>query len=565
MPRKAWCKSRIPIYAAKHRPRQTDVIGSLVLQQAISSTDLGSDKKVDQMIDPVKNNVSPDEGRAKAFKKPLALALAGALGLGAAGLALSPQSPMAIAQTATATDTTVTPFRGAPASFADLAEKVRPAVVSIQVKGSSEGRTARRGAQPEFNIPDLPDDHPLSEFFKRFRKEGPGNEPRGGRRAQAQGSGFIISSDGYVVSNDHVVGKASEITITMDNGDKHEAKLIGTDSRTDLALLKIQSSKKFPFVKFATKKARVGDWVLAVGNPFGLGGTVTAGIVSAHNRDIGSGPYDYLQIDAAVNRGNSGGPAFNLEGNVIGVNTAIFSPSGGNVGIAFAVPAELAEQVVGQLRNSGKVARGWLGVTIQSVTEDIAASIGLDKPKGALVTKFAEGAPAAKSGLKVGDLIIGVDGEEIGDSRDLARKIASYAPKKTVKLTVFRDGKERDVAVSLGTFPSGKQLAALQDEAPKPAVAEVEDLGLSLAPLPAGSGSDETGVVIIEVDPDSEAAEKGLKAGDVILEVAGASVKNPDDVEKGVRSAKDKGRTAVHMLVRSGESQRFIAIPLKKV
>lgn len=517
------------------------------------------------MIDPVKKNTKVSSTKMQTFKRPLALAFAGALGLGIAGLTLAPQMPPAIAQTATAVDSVVTPYGRAPLSFADLAEKVRPAVVSIQVQGAKERRTARRGAPPEFNMPDLPDDHPLNEFFKRFRKDGPGDEPRQGRKKQAQGSGFIISADGYVVTNDHVVGKASEIAVTMDDGEKHEAELIGTDSRTDLALLKIKSSEKFPFVEFSTKKARVGDWVLAVGNPFGLGGTVTAGIVSAQNRDIGSGPYDYLQIDAAVNRGNSGGPAFNLDGKVIGVNTAIFSPSGGNVGIAFAVPAELAKKVVGQLQNSGKVARGWLGVTIQSVSEDIAASIGLDKPKGALVTKFADGAPAAKSDLKVGDLIIGVDGEEINDSRDLARTIASYAPNKPVKLTVFRNGKERAVTIKLGTFPSGKQLASLQKEPAKPAIAEVEDLGLSLVPASEESGTGKEGVVIVKVNPDSEAAEKGLKAGDVILEVAGNIVSDPKDVEKGVRSAKDKGRTAVHMLVKSGENQRFIALPLKKV
>lgn len=517
------------------------------------------------MIDPVKHNMTAGTKKKSRLAVPLALALAGAAGLGVADLALSPLSPTALAKPEVTGQTAAVPYIGAPLSFADLSEKVRPAVVSIQVKGSEDRRTARRGAPPEFNMPDLPDDHPLNEFFKRFRKDGPGDEPKRGRRSLSQGSGFIISEDGYVVTNDHVAGKASEITVILDNGDKHTAELIGTDSRTDLALLKIKSSQKFPFVEFAAKKARVGDWVLAVGNPFGLGGTVTAGIVSAQNRDIGSGPYDYLQVDAAVNRGNSGGPTFNLEGKVIGVNTAIFSPSGGNVGIAFAVPAELAKQVVFQLKDNGKVARGWLGVTIQSVTDDIAASLGMDKPKGALVTKFADGAPAAKSDLKVGDLIIGVDGEDINDSRDLARTIAGYAPDKPVKLNVFRNGKERSVTITLGTFPSGKQLAALQDEPTKPVVAQVEDLGLSLAPAPDESGSGTEGVVIIEVNPESEAAEKGLKAGDVILEVAGSVVKDPKDVEKGVRSAKDKGRTAVHMLVRSGNNQRFIALPLKKV
>lgn len=514
------------------------------------------------MTDPRKN--STNERKLKRVSgKPLALAFAGVLGLGLAGAALAPEAPFAIAQTGQAQDTVLTPYGRAPLSFADLVQKVRPAVVSINVE-NGEDRVARRN-MPEFNMPDLPDDHPLNEFFKRFRPDGPEQKPRSPRRSHAQGSGFIVSPEGYVVTNDHVVGKASEISVTMDNGEKHDAELIGTDERTDLALLKIKSSKKFPHVEFADQTARVGDWVLAVGNPFGLGGTVTAGIVSAHNRDIGSSPYDYLQIDAAVNRGNSGGPAFNLDGKVIGVNTAIFSPSGGNVGIAFAVPSELAKKVVAQLKETGKVSRGWLGVTIQSVNEDIAASLGLDKPKGALVTKFAEGAPAAKSGLKVGDLIVSVDGEDIGDSRDLARKIASYAPDKTVKLGIYRDGDERTVSVELGTFPSGKQLAALRSGKSAPASAAVEDLGLSLAPASAEVGPGESGVVIVEVNPNSDAAEKGLKAGDIILEVAGAQVNDPDDVQHSIKAAKDRGRKAVHMLVRSGNSQRFIALPLKKV
>lgn len=517
------------------------------------------------MIEQTKKHEQKQTLRQRIGSKPLMLALTGALGLGLLATTLTPQAPQAIAQTPAAQGGVVTPYGRAPVSFADLAEKVTPAVVSIQVKNGSKSKTSRRGLPPGLEIPDLPDDHPLNEFFKRFRQEGPGDDgPR--RPSLGQGSGFIISADGYIVTNNHVVGKASKISVTLNNGDKHDAKLIGTDERTDLALLKIESDKDFPFVEFADTTARVGDWVLAVGNPFGLGGTVTAGIVSAHNRDIGSGPYDYLQIDAAVNRGNSGGPAFNLQGKVIGVNTAIFSPSGGNVGIAFAVPSTLAKTVVAQLKKDGKVARGWLGVTIQSVNDDIAASLGLDEPKGALVTKFADKAPAAKSDMKVGDLIVSVDGEAIKDSRDLARKIAAYGPGKVVDVTVLRDGKERNVKVTLGTFPSGKQLAALQRGGPtKPESEEMEDLGLSLAPASSQEGAGDQGVVIIDVDPDSDAAEKGLKAGDVILEVAGAPVKDPSDVAEGVRKAKDKGRAAVHMLVRSGDSQRFIALPLKKV
>ena len=499
-------------------------------------------------------------------KAPLAYALAGAVGLGLLGAALSPNSPQAVTPANAAQNTVKTPLGNAPLSFADLAEKVSPAVVSIQVRNGGKKRESAQKT-PEFNMPDLPDGHPLNEFFKRFRKEGPGSERRP-RRSMGQGSGFIISEDGYVVTNHHVVGDATKITVILDGGDDYEADIIGTDERTDLALLKIKSDKSFEYVEFADETARVGDWVVAVGNPFGLGGTVTAGIVSAHKRDIGNGPYDFLQIDAAVNRGNSGGPAFGLNGKVVGVNTAIFSPSGGNVGIAFAVPAKLAKSVVAQLKSDGKVARGWLGVTIQSVGDDMAASLGLDEPKGAIVTNLSAKGPASKSDMEVGDLILSVDGENIENSRDLARKIATINPKEDVKIKVLRDGKERTVSVKLGTFPSSKQLAALtkSDKKASPSSAEeMEGLGLSIAPASTKPGAGKKGVVITEVDPDSSAAEKGLKAGDVILKVSGQDVSNPEDVADTVKKAKDKGRTAVNMLVRSGDNQRFIAIPLKKV
>ena len=498
-------------------------------------------------------------------KAPLAYALAGAVGLGLLGAALSPNSPQAVTTANAAPNTVKTPLGNAPLSFADLAEKVRPAVVSIQVRGDGKTRRMSRNT-PEFNMPDLPDGHPLNEFFKRFRKEGPGNDARP-RRSMGQGSGFIISEDGYVVTNHHVVDDAKKITVILDGGDDYEAEIIGTDERTDLALLKIKSDKKLAYVEFAEETARVGDWVVAVGNPFGLGGTVTAGIVSAHKRDIGNGPYDFLQIDAAVNRGNSGGPAFGLNGKVVGVNTAIFSPSGGNVGIAFAVPAQLAKSVVAQLKSEGKVARGWLGVTIQSVSDDMASSLGLEEPKGAIVTKLSAKGPASKSDMEVGDLILSVEGTKIDSSRDLARTIATIEPNKNVKIKVLRDGKERDISVKLGTFPSSQQLAALSSDT-KPSASsaeEMEGLGLSIAPASSKPGAGKKGVVITKVDPDSSAAEKGLRTGDVILKVGGQDVNKPEDVADSLREAKDKGRTAVNMLVRSGENQRFIAIPLKKV
>jgi serine protease Do len=383
----------------------------------------------------------------------------------------------------------------------------------------------------------------------------------------AQGSGFLVTADGYVVTNNHVVEDAEDITVTMENGDKFPAKLVGSDPRTDVAVLKVKAPKDLPYVKFSDKDPRVGDWVLAVGNPFGLGGTVTAGIISAHNRDIGSGPYDYLQIDAAVNRGNSGGPSFNLDGEVIGMNTAIFSPSGGNVGIAFAVPAALVKEVVGQLQVHGTVDRGWLGVVIQNVSDDIADSIGLAEAKGAMVTKVAEDGPAAKEDVKAGDVIVDVNGDEIEDSRDLARKIAELHPDTAVKLGIMRYGDKHQVDLKLGKFPSGKKLAALEEDKPDTGE-QLDNLGLSLAPAMKVPGSGDDGVVITEVDPDSDAADKGLKAGDVILQVAGVDVSEPSDVAKGVKKAmdkaKDKDKVNVLIQVKTGDQTRFIALSLKK-
>jgi serine protease Do len=386
----------------------------------------------------------------------------------------------------------------------------------------------------------------------------------------AQGSGFFITPDGLVVTNNHVVEDAEDITVTLENGEKYPAKLVGTDPRTDVALIKVNAKDKtFPFVEFSSKDPRVGDWVLAVGNPFGLGGTVTAGIISAHNRDIGSGPYDYLQIDAAVNRGNSGGPSFDLDGNVVGMNTAIFSPSGGNVGIAFAVPAALIKEVVTELQSHGTVDRGWLGVVIQNVSDDIADSIGLTEAKGAMITKVTEDGPAAKEDLKPGDVIVEVNGEKIDDSRDLARKIAELHPETDVKLAIVRYGDKRQVTMKLGTFPSNKKLAALEEDKPVDTGEQMKDLGLSLAPATKFPGAGDEGVVITEVDPQSDAADKGLKPGDVILQVAGITVSEPSDVAAGVKKAmdgakSDKDSVKVLMQVKTGEQTRFVALSLKK-
>ena len=497
------------------------------------------------------------------FRKPTLLAAAALIAASALGFTLGDSVPFAAAENAT--QTVETPFGRAPLSFADLVAKVSPAVVSINVK--SDVKVADNEMQIP-GLPDLPEDNPLYDFFKQFRKGMP-QPPTKPNPSLAQGSGFFISSDGYVVTNNHVVEDAEDITVTLDNGEKYPAKLVGTDARTDVALVKVTAEgKTFPFVEFSSKDPRVGDWVLAVGNPFGLGGTVTAGIISAHNRDIGSGPYDYLQIDAAVNRGNSGGPSFDLDGKVIGMNTAIFSPSGGNVGIAFAVPAALVQEVVTELKTHGTVDRGWLGVVIQNVSDDIADSIGMSEAKGAMVTKVTEDGPAAKQDIKPGDVIVEVNGEKIEDSRDLARKIAELHPDTDVKLSIVRYGDKRDVTMRLGTFPSSKKLAALEQDRPDTGE-QMKNLGLSLAPAAKFPGAGDEGVVITEVDPASDAADKGLKPGDVILEVAGVAVSSPSDVADGVKKAidsakADKDTVKVLMQVKSGDQTRFVALSLKK-
>jgi serine protease Do len=336
-------------------------------------------------------------------------------------------------------------------SFADMVEKVKPAVVSVRVKQKLDGADNDDG---QGSLDDLPPG--LRRFFEQ--QQGPRGMNPGrpqARQGMAQGSGFFVSQDGYVVTNNHVVEKAAEVQLVTDDGKTLNAKVIGTDPRTDLALLKVSESGNYPFVQLSTGKPRIGEWVLAVGNPFGLGGTVTAGIVSAQGRDIGSGPYDdFLQIDAAVNRGNSGGPTFNQKGEVIGVNTAIYSPSGGNVGIAFAVPAATVEQVVAALKKDGKVSRGFIGVQIQPVTSEVADAIGLKEAHGALVAAAEKDGPAAKAGIKRGDTIISVDGDQIKDARDLSRKIAKYAPGSKAKIMVWRDGKEREISFEVGRQPA---------------------------------------------------------------------------------------------------------------
>ena len=450
-------------------------------------------------------------------------------------------------------------------SFSSVVDKVKPAVVSVRVKRDEQ--TGNTGpSSGEFNWRDfgLPEGSPFEEFFRRFRdNEGQRGDAQRGmrpgpRQATAQGSGFFISADGYLVTNNHVIQEGSEVEVLMDDSRTLSAKVVGTDPKTDLALLKVEGSD-FPFVELASAAPRVGDWVLAVGNPFGLGGTVTAGIVSARGRDIGAGPYDdFLQIDAPVNRGNSGGPAFNLQGQVIGVNTAISSPSGGNVGIAFAIPSETVRRVVAEIRDKGTVERGFLGVQIQSVDQDIAAGLGLAKPQGAIVGRVEDDSPAGKGGVKTGDVILSVNGKEVKDARDLSRQIAWMNPGSTVTLQVWRDGSKQDVAVTLGRQPGD----ATASSGPDSSGVDVGKLGLSLAPASGIAGLDRKGVAVVNVSPGSPAAERGFRTGDVIAEVAGRPVETPSDVAGAIEASKKDGKKAVLFRVEAQNGSRFIAVPV---
>jgi serine protease Do len=435
-----------------------------------------------------------------------------------------------------------------PDGFDDIVEKVKPAVFSVRVKiGLNE--------PSDTELP-FPKGSPMEQFFKRYGMP-EGGQPPTRQFAQAQGSGFFISADGYGVTNNHVAENAKTIEISTDDGKVHSAKVVGTDPRTDLALIKVDGGGNFAHVKLADSPPRIGDWVLAVGNPFGLGGTVTAGIVSARGRDIGAGPYDdFLQIDAAVNKGNSGGPTFNTEGSVIGVNTAIFSPSGGSVGIAFAIPAETVKTVVAQLKGKGAVTRGWIGVQIQPVTPEIADSLGMKKLGGALVAEPQKDGPAMKAGIQAGDVIATVDDKPVRDARDLARKIGGIAPGATVKLGIVRNGGEQTVSLTLGELPNAREARTNANQQPERGSSEPR-LGLSLTP-----GGSEPGVVVAEVDPAGPAADFGFKPGDVILEVGGKAVATPDELRTAIGAARAEGKHSVLMRVKSEQGTRYVAIPL---
>jgi len=491
----------------------------------------------------------------------LALVTTAIAALGGSALVFSPMLPNGTYSAQAQNLTEQAKRVPAPVGFADIVEKVKPAVMSVRVKVDSGPQTSSFGSE------DIPPG--LEQFFRQFGMPNGQNGPNGGQRGRGrgtmmgQGSGFFISPDGYAVTNNHVVEKAESVQITTDDGKIREAKVIGSDPRTDLALIKVEGGP-YPYVKLSDRSPRIGDWVLAVGNPFGLGGTVTAGIVSARGRDIGASAYDdFIQIDAPVNKGNSGGPTFDTDGNVIGVNTAIFSPSGGSVGIAFAIPSDTVKSVVAQLKDHGSVTRGWIGVQIQPVTTEIADSLGLKQTGGALVSEPQSGGPAAKAGIEAGDVITAVDGDTVKDARDLAKKIGVKAPNAAVKLTVLHKGTEKTVTVTLGELPAQqKEARAEPGNNGGESGAEIGKLGLTLAPAGrvAGSGSD--GVVVTAVDPSGIAADHGFSTGDVILEVAGKSVASPADVRKEIASARTEGKRSVLMRVKSGNNSKFVALPV---
>src|SRR6516164_154566 len=463
--------------------------------------------------------------------------------------------------------------RAAPDSFADLAAKLLPAVVNISSSQAMQARAGGPGAGPE--IPMFPPGSPFEQFFKDFlNRNRPGQhgdtQPAPERRMQSLGSGFIIDSSGLVVTNNHVIDGADEITVTLQDNTSLKAKVLGRDESGDIALLQVKPDKPLPSVDFGDSDAeRVGDWVVAIGNPFGLGGTVTAGIVSARGRDIRQGPYDdFIQTDAAINRGNSGGPLFNMDGQVIGINTAIFSPSGGSIGIGFSIPSNMAKNIVAQLKEYGRPRRGWLGVKIQQVTPDIAESLGLKDASGAMVAGVNDGGPADKARIRNGDIILKFNNQDVKEMRTLPRIVADSEVGKQVPVLLWRDGKETTVLATLAEKPDDTQLAAATTGEAAHQPTEISGLGLKLAPITPemkdkfSLGADQKGVVITDVAPNGSAAERGLKAGDVIVEVQQGEVTSPADVQQKVDTVRKENRKSVLMLIQRQDGLQWVPLSL---
>ena len=483
-----------------------------------------------------------------------AFATSGKKWLGVGLLALALVAPSSLAQA-----------KAAPESFADLANKLLPSVVNISTTQTIEGR-------PGMELPKLPPGSPFEDFFKEFFDR---NQPeQRARRATSLGSGFIVEATGYVVTNNHVIQDADEITVILHDDTRLKAELVGRDAKTDIAVLRVKPKDKLPAVKFGNSdKSRVGDWILAIGNPFGLGGTVTAGIISARGRDINAGPYDdFLQTDASINRGNSGGPMFNIDGEVIGINTAIFSPTGGSVGIGFAIPATAAKPVIDQLIKHGQVRRGWLGVHIQAVTDEIAETLGLKEASGALVASVIKDGPAEQAKIEAGDVILEFDGKKVTEMRRLPRMVADTEVGKSVPVIVWRNSKKVTLAAKVGELAETKQEVAAKTGGPAKESGEraVEALGLKLSSITPkvaekfSLGKTAKGVVVTKVDDTGPAAEKGIRAGDVIVEVSQEEVTSPDDIAKKVADAKKAGRKSVLLLLEGQGGLRFVAIRISK-
>ena len=455
--------------------------------------------------------------------------------------------------------------RSAPDSFADLVEKLSPAVVNIS--------TTQTVKAPSGGLPQLPKGHPFEDFFKEFGNRDNGLERE--RKATSLGSGFVIDADGgYVITNNHVIEGADEIKVIFKDGEDLPATLVGTDPKTDLAVLKIDPTAR-PLIDVEwgdSDKSRVGDWVVAIGNPYGLGGTVTAGIVSARGRDIRSGPYDdYIQTDASINKGNSGGPLFNMDGQVIGINTAIFSQSGGSIGIGFAVPSELAVPVVAQLIEFGKTSRGWLGVVIQPVTEEIAEGLDLSDTDGVLVAGVPEDGPAFKSGIKAGDVILKFNGEPVTEPRELSRLVAETKVGSEVSVELWRSGKTMNLDVVLGELEKAETaMAGSSSSEQSGSDKSVDLLGMELSGINDAAreqfsiGADVEGVVVTNVDPDSEAAEKGIRAGDVVAEAQLEPVTTPEQMKERIAEIQETDKKSVLLLLKRGDNSRFIALKLNK-